>query len=88
MDYSKQANQKTLQVRGPHPDRNLQFEHINDTAVKYLKAGVPVISVDTKKKENIGNFKNSRQEYRHTKDLRKVWDHDFLIEELGKSIIV
>jgi transposase len=84
MNYSKQANQKMLQVGEPHPDRNAQFEHINDTAAKYLKAGAPVISVDTKKKENIGNFKNGGQEYRHKKDPRKVWDHDFPIEELGK----
>jgi transposase len=84
MDYSKQANQKMLQTGKPHPDRNAQFEHINDTAAKYLKAGDPVISVDTKKKENIGNFKNSGREYRHTKDPRKVFDHDFPLEELGK----
>jgi len=84
MDYSKQANQKMLQVGDPHPDRNAQFEHINDTAAKYLKAGDPVISVDTKKKENIGNFKNDGQEYRPKKDPRKVLDHDFPLEELGK----
>jgi transposase len=84
MDYSKQANQKMLQAGEPHPDRNAQFEHINDTAAKYLKAGNPVISVDTKKKENIGNFKNSGQEYRQKKDPRKVLDHDFPFEELGK----
>jgi transposase len=84
MDYSKQANQKMLQVGEPHPDRNAQFEHINDTAAKYLKTGEPVISVDTKKKENIGNFKNGGREYRHKKDPRKVLDHDFPIEELGK----
>jgi len=84
MDYSKQANQKMLQVGDPHPDRNAQFEHINDTAAKYLKAGDPVISVDTKKKEKIGNFKNDGQEYRQKKDPRKVLDHDFPIEELGK----
>ena len=84
MDYSKQANQKMLQVGEPHPDRNAQFEHINDTASKYLKAGDPVISVDTKKKENIGNFKNNGQEYRPKKDPRKVLDHDFPFEELGK----
>ena len=84
MDYSKQANQKMLQVGDPHPDRNAQFEHINDTAVKYLKAGDPVISVDTKKKEKIGNFKNDGQEYRQKKEPRKVLDHDFPIEELGK----
>jgi hypothetical protein len=51
---------------------------------KYLKAVAPVISADTKKKENIGNFKNNGWEYRHTKDPRKVLDHDFPLEELGK----
>ena len=84
MDYSKQGNQKMLQIGEPHPDRNTQFEHINDTAAKYLKTGDPVISVDTKKKENIGNFKNNGQEYRHKKDPRKVLDHDFPVKELGK----
>ena len=84
MGYSKQANQKMLQVGEPHPDRNAQFEHINSTASHYIKAGVPVISVDTKKKENIGNFKNNGTEYRHKKDPRKVFDHDFPLEELGK----
>jgi transposase len=84
MGYSKQANQKMLQVGEPHPDRNAQFGHINDTAKKYLEAGDPVISVDTKKKENIGNFKNSGQEYRQNNAPRKVLDHDFPIEELGK----
>ena len=84
MEYSKQANQKMLQVGEPHPDRNAQFEHINSTALKYIKAGDPVISVDTKKKENIGNFKNEGQEYRNKKDPRKVLDHDFPFKELGK----
>jgi len=84
MGYSKQANQKMLQVGEPHPDRNAQFEHINNTAKEYLDAGAPVISVDTKKKENIGNFKNNGQEYRQNKDPRRVLDHDFPLEELGK----
>jgi hypothetical protein len=84
MDYSRQANQKMLQVGEPHPDRNAQFEHINKTASGYLAAGDPVISVDTKKKENIGNFKNNGREYRENGDPRKVLDHDFPIEELGK----
>ncbi len=84
MDYSKQANQKFIQIGEPHPDRNAQFEHINETAAKYIKSGDPVISVDTKKKENVGNFKNNGQEYRRKKDPRKVLDHDFPIEELGK----
>jgi hypothetical protein len=84
MEYSKQANQKMLQVGEPHPDRNAQFEHINSTSLDYINAGDPVISVDTKKKENIGNFKSSGQEYRGKKDPRKVLDHDFPIKELGK----
>jgi hypothetical protein len=84
MGYSKQANQKMLQVGEPHPDRNAQFEHINKTAAEHLSVGDPVISVDTKKKENIGNFKNNGQEYRQNKEPRKVLDHDFPIEELGK----
>ena len=86
MGYSKQANQKMLQVGEPHPNRNAQFEHINNTAKEYLDAGDPVISVDTKKKENIGNFKNNGQEYRPNKDPRKVLDHDFPLEELGKIL--
>ena len=84
MGYSKQSNQKMLQNGEPHPDRNQQFEHINKTAQEFLDAGEPVISVDTKKKELIGNFKNPGQEYRRCKDPRKVFDHDFPIEELGK----
>ena len=84
MGYSKQANQKMLQVGEVHPNRNAQFEHINTTAAKYIEVGDPVISVDTKKKENIGNFKNNGQEYRKNKASRKVLDHDFPIKELGK----
>jgi hypothetical protein len=82
--YSKQVNQKLLQVGEPHPDRNAQFEHINGTAAEFLKAGEPVISVDTKKKEKIGNFKNDGGEYRPEKQPRKVLDHDFPLKELGK----
>ena len=84
MNYSRQQNQKTQQIGDPHPDRNAQFEHINKTAAEYLATGNPVISVDTKKKENIGNFINKGSEYRNKKDPRKVLDHDFPIEELGK----
>jgi len=84
MGYSKQANQKMLQVGEPHPDRNAQFEHINATAKAFIRDGEPVISVDTKKKECIGNFRNNGQEYRRKGDPRKVLDHDFPIEELGK----
>jgi transposase len=84
LGYSKQSNQKMLQAGEPHPDRNAQFEFINTKAKAYIMAGEPVISVDTKKKENIGNFKNPGQEYRRSKDPRKVLDHDFPLKELGK----
>jgi hypothetical protein len=84
MGYSKQTNQKMLQVGTVHPDRNAQFEHIDKTAAKYITEGIPVISVDTKKKENIGNFKNNGHEYRRKCDPRKVFDHDFPLDTLGK----
>jgi transposase len=84
MEYSKQSNQKMLQIGEAHPDRNAQFEHINKKAGDYIAKGIPVISVDTKKKENIGNFKNPGQEYRKNKEPRAVLDHDFPIKELGK----
>ena len=84
MGYSKQVNQKMEQVGVPSPDRNEQFEFIDHTAHEYLGNGEPVISVDTKKKENIGNFKNAGAEYRQMKNPRKVLEHDFLIPELGK----
>jgi hypothetical protein len=84
LGYSKQANQKMLQLGEPHPDRNSQFEYISKKAKAFIGLGEPVISVDTKKKENIGNFKNPGQEYRLKKDPRKVLDHDFPIKELGK----
>lgn len=83
MGYSKQLNQKMLQVGKPHPERNAQFEYINSTSKDYLSKGIPVISIDCKKKENLGNFKNNGQEYRRKKDARKVLDHDFLNKELG-----
>lgn len=83
LGYSKQANQKMLQTGKPHPDRDSQFLFINETSRRYIDAGDPVISIDCKKKENIGNFKNPGQEYRPKKDPRRVFDHDFLIKELG-----
>jgi hypothetical protein len=84
LEYSKQANRKMLQLGEQHPDRNGQFEYINTVARLFIESGEPVISVDTKKKENIGNFKNNGREYRHKNDPRSVLDHDFPIEELGK----
>ena len=84
LGYSKQQNQKMYQVGEEHPDRDKQFHFINDTADEFIKDGMPVISVDTKKKENVGNFKNVGSEYRPSKTPRKVLDHDFPIPELGK----
>ena len=84
LGYSKQQNQKMYQVGNQHPDRDAQFQHINETAQAYLEHGEPVISIDTKKKENVGNFKNPGSEYRKEKSPRKVLDHDFPIHELGK----
>lgn len=73
MGYSKQVNQKMEQVGMPGPDRNEQFEFIDHSAHGYLENGDPVISVDTKKKENIGNFKNAGAEYRKEKIPAKYW---------------
>lgn len=79
LGYSKQCNQKMLQVNEPHPHRDEQFRFINAKANAFLQAGDPVISIDCKKKENIGNFKNNGQEYRPLKQARKVLDHDFAL---------
>jgi hypothetical protein len=84
MGDSKQTNQKMLQVGEAHSDRNAQFEFIDKNAKGFIDAGEPVISVDTKKKENIGNFKNNGTEYRQGKNPRKVLDHDFWWEAIGR----
>jgi len=84
MGYSLQQNQKMLQVGTPHPDRDSQFEYINKKCGDFILKGQPVISVDTKKKELIGNFKNNGAEYSQKKDPTKVLDHDFPLKELGK----
>jgi hypothetical protein len=84
LGYSLQLNQKMLQVGEEHPDRNIQFEFINTKAMKFIKSGDPVISVDAKKKELIGNFKNNGKAYNQKKRPTKVLDHDFPLNELGK----
>lgn len=84
LGYSKQKNQKMEQLGEPHPDRDAQFKHINETGMRFVAEGQPFISVDCKKKENIGNFQNDGREYRHINDARHVLDHDFPIAELGK----
>lgn len=84
LGYSLQANQKTLEGES-HPDRNEQFEHINATAEEYLAASDPVISVDTKKKELVGPFKNQGRELRPKDQPEEVMVHDFPINELGRA---
>jgi hypothetical protein len=81
--YSLQANQKTTEGDS-HPDRNEQFEHINAKAEEFLKAGEPVISVDTKKKELVGPFKNAGRELRPKGQPEEVMVHDFPLQDLGR----
>jgi len=85
MDYSLQANQKKLEG-SQHADRNRQFEYINRKAQRYLKQGAPVISVDTKKKELVGDFKNPGREWHPQGQPEQVRVHDFEIRrpENGK----
>lgn len=85
MGYSLQANRKILEGSS-HPDRNAQFEFINQQAIKFQKSNQPVISVDTKKKERVGNFKNSGQEWRPKGEPEEVFIHDFPDKELGRAI--
>jgi len=81
--YSCQANRKTREGSN-HPDRNAQFEHINATVKATIAAGEPAISVDTKKKELVGDFKNVGRELRRAGDPEPVRVHDFEIKSLGK----
>jgi transposase len=83
MDYSLQANRKTLEGES-HPDRNAQFEFINQKVKDLQTMEQPVISVDTKKKELVGDFKNGGKELRPKGDPEKVRVHDFKILELGR----
>ena len=83
MGYSLQANKKTSEGKS-HPDRNAQFENINSSAEKELAAGNPFVSVDSKKKEAVGNFKNNGREWRQKGDPRKTKMHDFPEKKKGK----
>lgn len=76
MNYSLQGNRKTLEGND-HPDRDAQFQHINSTVTKALANGQPVISVDTKKKEILGNYVNEGCQWRQAKNPVKVNGHDF-----------
>ena len=83
LNYSCQANRKTREGSN-HPDRDAQFAHINATVKAAIAAGEPAISVDTKKKELVGDFKNNGRELRRQGDPEPVRVHDFKIPELGK----
>jgi hypothetical protein len=83
LGYNLQGNKKIIEGES-HPDRNAQFEYINNKTQEYPQNGQPAISVDTKKKELVGNFKNGGREYRHKGDPERVRSHDFKIKELGK----
>lgn len=83
LGYSLQANRKTKEG-SRHPDRNQQFEHINARVEQAIHRKQPVISVDTKKKELVGNFKNHGVEWRPKGKPEKVRVHDFVIPEQGR----
>jgi Rhodopirellula transposase DDE domain len=84
LDYSLQANQKTLEG-SHHADRDEQFQYINRKAERYLKQGAPVISVDTKKKELVGDFKNAGREWQLKGQPEPVRVHDCEIREPEKG---
>jgi len=85
LKYRRQVNRKTLE--GSHnPDRNAQFEHINAAVIATQAAGQPAISIDTKKKELIGPYKNGGSDYRPEGCPDKVNVHDFVDKDLGKAV--
>lgn len=83
--YSLQGNRKTREGKD-HPDRDAQFGHINARVTEQLKKGAPAISVDTKKKELVGDFKNAGREWRPKGRPEEVRVHDFIDKEKGKAI--
>lgn len=85
LGYSLQSVRKTVEGTS-HPDRNAQFEHINATAGRFLRRKQPVISVDTKKKELVGNFKNGGREWQPKGTPDKALVHDFPDDAIGKAI--
>jgi len=85
LEYRRQVNRKTLDGSN-HPDRDAQFEYINAAVIKTQSAGQPVISIDTKKKELIGHYKNCGSDYRPEGCPDKVDVHDFVDKDLGKAI--
>jgi hypothetical protein len=85
LGYSLQSNVKTLEGR-QHPDRDAQFRYINEQVSQFLNQDQPVISVDTKKKELIGPYRNNGREYQPRGKPEKVKVHDFIDPDVGKAI--
>ncbi len=83
--YSLQANRKTIEGK-QHPDRDAQFEHINKRVKAFLRTGQPAISIDTKKKEPLGNMKNAGKTYQPKGKPTRVTTHDFPDRTLGKAV--
>jgi len=85
-EYSLQANRKTSEGKKDHPDRDRQFHYINEQAKQFLRDGEPVISVDTKKKELVGNYKNGGREWGKKGRAVEVLSHDFPDPEVPKAV--
>ena len=86
LDYSLQANRKTSEGKKDHLDRDKQFKYINRRAAKFLRTSLPVISVDTKKKELIGKYKNDGHEWEHKGRPLEVLSHDFPDPHVPKAV--
>ena len=86
LNYSLQVNAKSLEEGSQHPDRNAQFEHINEQVTKFSAERQPVISVDAKKKELVGDYKNAGREWHGKGQAPNVKVHDFIDPEKGKAI--
>jgi len=85
LGYSLQANRKTREGAN-HPDRDAQFRYLNDRVKQALASNEPAISVDTKKKELVGDFKNAGREWHKRGAAEEVRAHDFVIPELGRAV--
>ncbi len=86
LGYSLQANVKTKEASSRHPDRDAQFQYINQQVLAFLGRGLPVISVDTKKKELVGEYRNPGTEWQPEGEPEQVQVHDFPDPRLGKAI--
>jgi len=84
LDYALHVNAKKREAGEGHPDRNAQFDHIAQQREIFTTAGLPIINVDTKKKELIGNFKNAGRSWSREPEAVNV--HDFLSEALGRAV--